>query len=179
MTPRIVISPLSNAPLRDWPMESFCQVADLCVERLDAVVEFIGTRQQRVIVSQYLRARSPDHYINQCGRHDWNETSKLLQTASCVVANNSGIGHLSASLGVPTICMFCAAQSPLEWMPRGPKVAVLTTKPACAPCAINDISQCPYGRRCFVGIDPLFVFRQVVAMCQPSATNESNSHQPA
>lgn len=167
MTSRIIISPLSNEPLRDWPMESFLSVADICVEQLDAVVEFVGTRQQRVIVSQYLRTRSPEHCINLCGQHDWAGTAALIRSATCVLANNSGVAHLAASLGVPTVCVFCASHSPLEWGPRGPKVAVLTTKPSCAPCGSDQMSDCAFGRRCFVDLDPQFVFRQMLLMCQP------------
>jgi ADP-heptose:LPS heptosyltransferase len=172
VTTRIVISPLSNDPLRDWPLGSYIEVADLCVQNLKADIEFVGTREQRTIINQHLRRRSSERYINRSGRLSWSETTSLIGAASCVIGNNSGIVHLAASQGIPTVCLFCASHSPLEWMARGPHVRVLTSLPACAPCAIGHISDCRYGRRCFVNISSDTVFRQVATLCVPVVAAE-------
>jgi ADP-heptose:LPS heptosyltransferase len=164
MNPAIVISPLSNDPLRDWPLPRFRGVAELCVSELDAVVTFVGTREQRLSVNALLRDLPSDRYVNQCGRLSWDQTAKTIAQAHCVVANNSGIAHLAASLGTPVVSLFCASHSPLEWMARGRRVAVMTRRTVCSPCGIGKIEACPFDRRCFTDIEPALVVQQVARM---------------
>jgi len=161
MSPRIVVAPLSNDPLRDWPLAHFRELAELCVEKLDATVEFVGTRPQRLAVNEAIRALSSDRFINRCGKLSWSETSALIRSAACVVANNSGIAHLAAEWAVPAVSIFCGSHSPLEWMARGPGVVVITRRTVCSPCALGRITECPYDRRCFTSINAATVFRQV------------------
>src|SRR6185312_2205433 len=122
MSVAIVIAPLSNDTLRDWPLTHFERLAGLCVDRLDARIDCVGIRAQRVAVNQIVRNFPPDRVRNLCGTMAWADTAGLLRSASCVVANNSGIAHLAAELGVPTVCVFGASHNPYEWMARGPRV---------------------------------------------------------
>lgn len=49
----------------------------------------------------------------------------VLSRASLYVGNDSGVTHLAAALGVPTIALF-GPTDPRSWAPVGPRVAVLT-----------------------------------------------------
>lgn len=169
MTPAIVIAPLSNDSLRDWPLPHFRDLARLCVDRLDARVTFVGSRPQRIPVNEMLRALPPDRFRNLCGRTSWSATAELLAAADCVVANNSGIAHLAAKLGVPTVCVFGASHNPYEWMARGPHVATVTKRTSCSPCALGRAPDCPFDKRCLREIPPGLVFDFVERACRPVA----------
>src|SRR5664279_4423095 len=116
MNPRVVIAPHSNERVRDWPAGHVRQLAILCVERLDAIVEFVGSRAQRHSVNTMIRALPADRYVNRCGLLSWEQSGSLMRTAACVVSNDTGIGHSAAQLGVPVVSVFSAKHSPLEWM---------------------------------------------------------------
>lgn len=161
MSRSIVISPLSNDPLRDWPMAHYRDLAMLCVERLDATVDFIGVRAQHAAVMRQIRDLPADRYRNRCGKTSWNETGALLRTADCVIANNSGVAHFAAQLGVTTVCVFGASHDPYEWMARGPDVSILYKKVGCSPCAIGVVAKCPYNKRCLTEILPEHAFTEV------------------
>ncbi len=161
MSRSIVIAPLSNDPLRDWPMQHYRDLARLCVERLDAVVDFIGIRAQRNAVSRALYDLPASHYRNLCGAHSWAQTGEVLRQADCVIANNSGIAHFAAQLGVTTVCVFGASHNPFEWMARGPAVSILFKKTGCSPCAIGVLAACPYDKRCLTEILPEHAFTVV------------------
>ena len=47
MNPRIVMAPCSNQLTRDWPIDHFRELAVICGKRLNATVEFVGTKAQR------------------------------------------------------------------------------------------------------------------------------------
>ena len=165
MTVSIVMSPLSNDTLRDWPLAHFRELAALCGERLDAEVSFVGSRPQRIAVNGIVRSLPADRFHNLCGRMSWAETGALVGRADCVVSNNSGIAHLAGSLGVPTVCVFGASHNPFEWMARGPRVTTLMKRTACSPCSIARDADCPFERRCLREIPPALVFDAVREAC--------------
>jgi len=49
----------------------------------------------------------------------------LLKKASLYIGHDSGITHLAAMLGTPTICLF-KNSDPLQWAPLGPDVTIIT-----------------------------------------------------
>ncbi len=49
----------------------------------------------------------------------------VLSRASLYVGNDSGVTHLAAALGVPTIALF-GPTDPRSWAPVGPRVAIVT-----------------------------------------------------
>ncbi len=161
MPPAIIMAPLSNAPLRDWPAEHYGALALLCIERLDAQVTLVGTPEQRGPVDAIARDLPAGRLRNLCGATGWDAVERLLSVADCVVANNSGVAHLAARLGVPTVCVFAASHSPYEWMPRGRAVITLVKRTACSPCGIARLSECRFGHRCMHEIAPATVFDAV------------------
>jgi ADP-heptose:LPS heptosyltransferase len=48
----------------------------------------------------------------------------MLQQAALYLGHDSGITHLAAMMGVPTIAMF-RDTDPRQWRPLGPRVAVV------------------------------------------------------
>lgn len=165
MTPRVVIAPFSNQLTRDWPTGHFRELAILCAERLDATVEFIGTKPQRQHVNALVRGLPADRYFNRCGLLSWEQAGTLIRSAACVVSNNSGIGHYTAELGVPLVCVFAVTHSPYEWMARGSQVSVLARRTACSLCGIGDRpADCPHDMRCLSDITPAQVFGEVRRM---------------
>ena len=52
------------------------------------------------------------------------EVARQLQQCKCYVGNDSGITHLAAMLGVPTIALF-GPSDPTTWHPVGPSVRVI------------------------------------------------------
>ncbi len=65
----------------------------------------------------------------------------LCAAASLVVCNDSGLAHLAAATGAPTVAVFGSTSS--AWTaPRGPRVRVVQRPPVCSPC---------FARTCAIG----------------------------
>jgi len=81
-------------------------------------------------------------------------TSLLAQTALCaraavVVCNDSGLAHLSAAVGAPTVVLFGSTSS--AWTaPLGPRVRVVQHAPVCSPCFRRT---CRVGYTCLRAIE--------------------------
>ncbi|MBM4045750.1 MAG: glycosyltransferase family 9 protein, partial [Planctomycetes bacterium] len=55
--------------------------------------------------------------------------------------NDSGISHLAASVGTPTVAIF-GPTSAATWSPRGKCVAIVEGKASCAPCPDDQRRAC-------------------------------------
>ena len=51
-----------------------------------------------------------------------------LQQCSCYIGNDSGITHLAAMLGVPTVALFGPTE-PANWRPIGSTVTIIQKHP--------------------------------------------------
>lgn len=75
----------------------------------------------------------PSHVRSLAGRLKLRETAGVLAAAGVVVANDSGLGHLAAAVGVPTILLF--GPTPHATLGRfPPNVTVLRAGLPCEPC---------------------------------------------
>jgi ADP-heptose:LPS heptosyltransferase len=160
----IIIAPLSNDALRDWPQAQYTSLIDLCLSGLDQEIVLIGSAEQRQPLNLYVRGRPSDRLVNQAGQWSWAETMQQIRDADLVVANNSGIAHLGTWLGRPTLCLFAASHDPHEWAPRGGRSTTLYVKTNCSPCGMSTISGCNFGHACMTQLNPLMVFETLCAM---------------
>ena len=67
--------------------------------------------------------------------HDLRDGAIALACASVAVSNDSGLMHVAAALGTPTVAIF-GPTSPWHWAPLNPLAATVVTKSelACQPC---------------------------------------------
>ena len=72
----------------------------------------------------------------------------------------SGVGHLAASVGAPTLAIYSASHQPQEWGPRGPRSQALMAVVPCSPCGYDRLAECPYEHTCMQGLLPESVFAQ-------------------
>jgi ADP-heptose:LPS heptosyltransferase len=96
----IAIHPFSGSPKKNWPLESFRQVA----ARLPLPAEF---------------SAGPAEALDAAHRFDdvW-QLARWLASARLYLGNDSGVSHLAAAVGTPAIAIF-RASDPRVWGPRG------------------------------------------------------------
>jgi ADP-heptose:LPS heptosyltransferase len=79
----------------------------------------------------------PSHVRSLVGRLSLRETAELMAGAGVVVGNDSGISHIAAAVGTPTIVLF--GPTPHESLgPMPPNVKVLRAGLPCEPCWFRD-----------------------------------------
>jgi ADP-heptose:LPS heptosyltransferase len=74
----------------------------------------------------------------------------VLSHACLVIGNDSGISHLTAALGVPTLAIF-GPTDPCCWAPRSDRAFWLQSQAACAPCSREQLRSCE-KQQCLEGI---------------------------
>ncbi|NOW45493.1 ADP-heptose:LPS heptosyltransferase [Novosphingobium sp. SG751A] len=154
----IVVAPFSNDALRDWPRAYFRRLVEMLVAHCDLPVLLAGAAEQRHPINLILRGLPSPRVTSTAGLWRWPETVDQVTRARLVIANNSGIAHLGAKAGVPTLCLFAASHDPYEWGPRGSHVTTLYARAACAPCGMAGVGGCGNGHACMNAIQPEVAF---------------------
>ena len=162
----IVIAPVSNSAVRDWPIEHYAHLVGLLLERSDCDIVLTGTRLQMEQLSRIVRANpgAGSRLRSLAGRTAWSALPALLDQAALVICNNSGIAHLAASRGRPTLAIYSASHPPAEWGPRGRHVQVLVSELACSPCGFERLVDCRHNHVCMTAITPERVADAAAAM---------------
>jgi heptosyltransferase III len=105
-----VIHPFSGSRKKNWPLERFQKLA----ARLDEPVKW---------------AAGPEDVFPGAVRFDdLGGLANWLAGARIYIGNDSGITHLAAAVGTPTVALF-GPTDPEVWGPRGERVRCLREKP--------------------------------------------------
>jgi ADP-heptose:LPS heptosyltransferase len=108
------IHPFTSDPVKQWPVERFCELADRIRFELDMNVAMVGVYPGLLELS--------DSIINMVNRTTLPELAVLLKRASVVISGDSGPMHLAACVGTPVVALFrndLPGKTARRWGPWG------------------------------------------------------------
>src|SRR5690606_36477132 len=97
----------AREPTRRWPPERFAAVADALAARGYRIV-LTGTHAERGAAEAVARAMSGPA-TNIAGATSLGALAALLERASLLVTNDTGVSHLAAALRVRSVVVFLAS----------------------------------------------------------------------
>lgn len=120
--PVVAVHPGSGGVRKNWRPERFAAVVDR-LERLGARPVVIQGPADEEPVRRVLAAvqGSRPTVVEGLGVE---ELAAFLSLCSAYLGNDSGVTHLAAALGIPTIALF-GPTDPTVWGPRGPRTIAL------------------------------------------------------
>ena len=119
--PVVTLSPGAVGAGKAWPPEFYARLAQAMV-RDGAAVWVLGGPAETPIARQIVDAAGPGARDLTGG--DLRNAVLALAAASLAVTNDSGLMHVSAALGTPTVAIF-GPTSPWHWKPLNPVAAIL------------------------------------------------------
>jgi ADP-heptose:LPS heptosyltransferase len=161
---RIVISPLSNSEVRNWGIANYSRIVALLLKRIECCVILVGSKAQRDFLERIVEENGRDRRIINLAGSNWSETAALVAAVNLVIVNNSGVAHLAAASGTPTLAIYSGSHQPQEWGPRGNDVRVVMAMVSCSPCGHDRIEQCPNDHQCMKRIAPETIADQAIAL---------------
>ncbi|MBN1556769.1 MAG: glycosyltransferase family 9 protein, partial [Lentisphaerae bacterium] len=119
----LALHPGSGSPKKNWPLTHFLELARRAREAYGLTPLFIHGEADRALVPE----------IAAAGVALWptgplTELAPVLAACAGYVGNDSGITHLAACVGTPTVALFGPSDA-ARWAPRGRRVAVLEADP--------------------------------------------------
>lgn len=112
--PFAVVHAGSRALERRWPIERFAAVAD-GLARMGVGVVLTGTNEEAALV-QSLEAAMRAPATNLCGRTSIGALTALIARAGLLVSNDTGVSHIAAGVGTPSVVIFLTSE-PARWAP--------------------------------------------------------------
>jgi heptosyltransferase-2 len=150
--PYAVIGPgASYGPAKQWGPERFAEVAAALAAERGLTPVLVGSRDDRTAaqaVVQALARRAQVHDLT--GSTDLPALVGVLAGAEVVLSNDSGVMHLAAALGRPTVGIF-GSTSPVWTSASATWVRNLYAAYPCSPCFRRT---CPIGYGCLRSIHP-------------------------
>ena len=128
--PVVALAPGAVGPSKRWPSGAYAALT----RRLIAdgfAVWVLGGPNESALATEIVG----DSTARDLTGPDLREAVLALASAAVAVSNDSGLLHIAAALGAPTIGIF-GPTSPWHWAPLNPLAAVIETKSElpCRPC---------------------------------------------
>lgn len=125
-----------------WESSKFNEVAAYWISK-GGIVAALGSPKERNIGDEVIAGLPENRAFNLAGETKFCDLYNLICNARACVANDSGIMHLAAAVGLPGVAVF----GPTDYRATGPvsdKWSIVFDKEPCAPCFKRV---CPHGTR--------------------------------
>jgi len=153
-----VVHPGAQLPSRRWPRERFAAVA-AAMEQDGLRVIATGTAGEaaltRAVSERCARA------IDLAGRTTLWELAALIENATLIVCNDTGVAHIAAAFGTPSVIISSGADV-ARWAPLdSARHRVLWAQTPCRPCS-HPV--CPTRHECATAIEVAAVLHEVAQL---------------
>lgn len=142
--------------LKRWPAGHFRSVIERALAAVDHLTVWLfagpGEKELATTIAAGLGGR-----VEVVTDLPLMEVARRIAVCTCFLANDSGLMHLAAAVGVPTIGLF-GPTDPVRTAPRG-QIALRARGVSCAPCwplrGVGRRPACPHAERlCMVQLTP-------------------------
>jgi len=146
----IVLHPGSGSKKKVWPLDRFLTLAHTLQHHLDTKILTVLGPAEGMETQKAFEGMEASSFILGRGL-------TLLQLASIMegcwffIGNDSGISHMAAALGLPTMVIFGPTDHRV-WSPRGEKGVVIRKEVYCFPCPQERFLLCR-DVECLKGIE--------------------------
>ncbi len=148
---------------KKWPERHYADVARRYIEQGGQVWLF-GSQNDQTACDEIKTLVGREELFSLAGSTSLQEAVALLSQANKAVANDSGLMHVAAALGVPIVALF-GSTSPDYTPPLSEHAKVIKADIECSPCFKRD---CPYGHyKCLEDMAPERVWHSVQALGDP------------
>lgn len=131
----LAIFPGSVAASRQPPKSLLSRVLELGLNAKKDII-LIGGKGDILIANELVRETNNKRIKSVCGKTTLRESIALIHLCSGAIAADSGLGHIAANLGLPTLSLF-GAGDPRKTAPIGDNSDYFCQNVYCSPCNKN------------------------------------------
>lgn len=147
--PVVVVHPGARLPSRRWPAQRFAAVAG-ALRDLGCEIVLTGSSAESDVLRRF-RAHAPSGVVDLAERTDLGTLAALIDRAALLVCNDTGVSHIAAARGTPSVVVSCGAD-PSRWAPAdATRHRMLAAEVPCRPCLFDH---CPTQHECAQAVEP-------------------------
>jgi ADP-heptose:LPS heptosyltransferase len=128
--PVLALAPAANWPGKQWRTERFTELADRLTGARgilpQARIAVFAAAGERAAIEPVLSGIPADRLIDTVGRIDLPTIAACLERCDLFVGNDSGLMHLAAACGIPTLGLFGPSREE-HYAPWGPRCGWVRT----------------------------------------------------
>jgi ADP-heptose:LPS heptosyltransferase len=164
--PLVVLNPAGAFATRNWEMHKYVLFARQWLERWPGTKFLVLGTSFIAEKAAFLESELGEHLINLVGKTTPSEVFALLQRATLVLSEDSGLMHMAWVSGTPVLALFGSTRS--DWSrPLGPRSLVLDSSDL--PCGNCMQATCRRGDvYCLSRRSPEEVFARAVTLLEQS-----------
>jgi heptosyltransferase-2 len=121
--PLVAVHPGSGSERKNWPVEKFAAVSRWMVDEMAAELVVVEGEADELTVGRWAEALGKREFFRARGLK-LVELAAVLERCAVFLGNDSGISHMAAAVGTPTVALFGPASSTI-WEPLGNRVRVV------------------------------------------------------
>jgi histidinol-phosphate phosphatase family protein len=131
-----------------WPMGHFANLARLLSKSCPvARLVLFGSEEEYELGNEFKKHLPGSPSVVFVFGQSLNRVKNCLSKLDLLVSNDSGLMHLGAALGVPTLGLFGPTHPVLGFAPLGEKSKALSLDLYCSPCSLHGRAPCFRSRR--------------------------------
>jgi ADP-heptose:LPS heptosyltransferase len=168
----VLLHPGAGSPRKRWPLAGFLELAAQArARRLNP--EFVIGPADHDLLPGLEHQRAAVHRPADC-----LDLLNLCRCAAAYVGNDSGVSHLAAWTGLPSVVIF-GPTDPARWRPQGRSVEVVQPPLECLPCFETATANCTTAD-CLAATAPGDVLEALerLILARPSATSAGRAPMP-
>jgi len=137
---RVVIAPSASFETKRWPVKNYLQLTKMILAETDFDIYILaGPQDDFCRVFDELKS---SRVFNLQGKTNLQGSIDVLSTASLCIGNDSGMNHISESLGTPCLTIFGATDPRFGFTPHGKKSRFISKEMWCKPCSQTGKKNC-------------------------------------
>jgi heptosyltransferase-2 len=160
----ILIAPGARHATKRWPPEFYADLIHLLNKWHDAQVMLIGGPDDKTLCD-VIQEMVGTTVQNRAGSMSLHQIASLMDSAHCVIGNDSGLMHVAAARHIPVLTIYGSTVPEFGFAPYKTRHEIVTINLPCKPCTHIGKEKCPLGHfSCMKDISPLMVFNQVQSL---------------
>ena len=158
----LAVAPGASHPSKKAPARVFERVLGAFSGKINPEsptgIVILGDQRERPDCEELERRLKANQWegpvLNLAGSTTIAGTVSVLASCQAVLCNDSSLGHISESLGKPSVVLFGPTIEAFGFAPQLPASKAFSAALGCRPCSKHGKSECRYGDlACFEGID--------------------------
>ena len=142
--PFVALFPGASIPKKEWGGANFRATA-LALSSAGVAVVVVGGEDARLAGDVIAEGGVA---LNLAGKGTLAESAALIARAQLLVSGDSGLLHIAAGVGTPTVSLF-GPSDPVKWGPKGEGHLAFSPALPCAPCSMfGTVPPCGGDVRC-------------------------------
>ncbi len=154
----VAVAPGAANHIKRWKEEGFVEVCNFLTKNDRGKIVLVGDEKDAEIAERIMKdVKNKSAVFNACGKTNLLQLAALLERATLVIANDSGVMHMASYLDVPVLAIF-GPTNPVQYAPWSSKSHVVKSAAFCTAC---QKPQCRYAHECMDFLQTEDVIKEV------------------